>query len=95
MSEHTAAEQFKHFVHIVTTASGPCAIMIKEIEYKSIADPELCVNWSAVQNNALHTLPQLFQAARNKLTAVGLVILRGYRIIPLSSLRAKNVQLAH
>ena len=94
-SEHAAAKQFVDFVRFITTATAPCAIPIKEIERESETDPELRVIWSALQKNALHTLPRSFQAVRNELTAVGMVILRGHRIIPPSSLRAKIVQLAH
>ena len=71
------------------------AIPIQEIEEASARDEEISMLRKCVQTNDWTVGDPAFKAARNELTVVGKLVLRGTRLVIPQKLRKQVLELAH
>ncbi|XP_033725232.1 uncharacterized protein K02A2.6-like [Pecten maximus] len=92
-SSHEVGEEYIRFVAKEAT---PVAMTTREVERESEKDPELSEVREHLLNGQWHkTEHTAYLPVRNELSAIGMIVLRGTRLVVPRSLRERVLELAH
>ena len=83
------------YIRYVAANAAPRVIPIQEIEEASAEDEEITMLRKCVQSNDWTVGQPVFKAVRNKLTALGKLVLRGTRLVIPKKLHKQVLDLAH
>ena len=95
-SEPQPGSVVEEYVNYVCTNAVPTAMTLQEIQLETSADDSMQMVIQAIEtNNWLNPATSEYKKVSNELSVHKGIILRGHRIVMLTSLRRRTINLAH